>query len=106
MLWPQGDIINLTSAIGSGYVLHRQSVGGVSREKIVTVPHRYRSSPAWIHSFACSLHHAVIPETPLYFDLMSLTTGESTDHVFMNWKPEDGVLLHLAPLSESCRVQS
>ena len=32
---------------------------------------------------------------PLYFNLWTLLTGAKNEHMFMDWKPEEGSLVHI-----------
>lgn len=99
-----GDLINFISTVGLGFQLYRlpadAGVGGAPLERchIATVPHRHPAAPAWVHDFPVSSRYAVIPEMPLYFNLLSLLTGGSTDYVFTDWKPEEGTRLHVIDL--------
>lgn len=95
-----GDVINLLSAPGVGFTVYRQSSGSTSREAVARVAHRRPISPAWIHDFPGSNTHIIIPETPLYFNLGSLVSGAETDHIFLDWRPEDGTKLHVVRLTD------
>lgn len=58
-------------------------------------------TPAWVHDIALSSNHLVIVEQPLYFNLGSLMTGADTPHIFLDWVPKDGTLVHVVPLDGS-----
>ena len=58
-------------------------------------------SPVWVHDFPATEQHAVIVEYPLYMNLSSLMFNTKSDYLFMNWKPEDGTLVHLVTLDGS-----
>jgi carlactone synthase / all-trans-10'-apo-beta-carotenal 13,14-cleaving dioxygenase len=116
---PNGDLINLLSAPGVGFTVYRQKLknnhdtsnntNGVSeqqqqqpvREKIATIAHKRPLSPAWIHDFPGSKKYIVIPESPLYFNLGALMLGSTTDHIFLDWAPEEGTRLHVVDVSTS-----
>lgn len=99
---PNGDLINLLSAPVVGFTVYRQrtsSTGAPVRERIATVRHRHAISPAWIHDFPGSNRYIVIPETPLYFNLGALMLGHSTEHIFLDWAPEEGSRLHVVDVT-------
>ena len=106
---PNGDVINLLSAPVVGFTVYRQkatsSTNGPSRERIATIKHRHPISPAWIHDFPGSNRFIVIPETPLYFNLGALMLGHSTEHIFLDWAPEEGSRLHVVDV-QSGEVKS
>lgn len=94
-----GDQINILNAVGFGFFqVFKLAKGSTKREPIATIRQR-RISGAWVHDFPCSERYVVIPETPLYFNLGSMITGKNTDHIFLDWSPEDGTLLHVADLT-------
>jgi len=112
---PNGELINLLSAPGVGFTVYRQNlkINSASssssssstrnekpvREKIATIPHKRPLSPAWIHDFPGSKKYIVIPETPLYFNLGALMLGTTTDHLFLDWVPEEGTRLHVVDVT-------
>lgn len=56
--------------VGGGFKVYRHSLGAFDRREVIaTVPHRYPMAPAWVHDFPATPNHAVIPETPLYFNV-------------------------------------
>eukprot|EP00890_Picochlorum_soloecismus_P003124 jgi/Picsp_1/3812/NSC_01324-R1_carotenoid cleavage dioxygenase 8 len=97
-----GDIINIVSAPGVGFTVYRTRAQSSNvkpkREFVATVPHRRPASPAWIHDFPGTDTHVIIPETPLYFNLGALMLGNTGSHVFLDWVPLDGTLLHIVDL--------
>jgi carlactone synthase/all-trans-10'-apo-beta-carotenal 13,14-cleaving dioxygenase len=112
---PTGELINLLSAPGVGFTVYRQNLKTSSdsitsstassgssqpvREKIATIPHKRPLSPAWIHDFPGSKKYIVIPESPLYFNLGALMLGSTTDHIFLDWVPEEGTRLHVVDVT-------
>jgi carlactone synthase/all-trans-10'-apo-beta-carotenal 13,14-cleaving dioxygenase len=106
---PNGDLLNITTTPGVGYSLYRQAPAPdapdapAERVLIARVPARRPLGPAWIHDFPASAHHAVIPEMPLSFDLLSLMSGVDADHLFMRWRPEEGVRLHVVDIKDGSR---
>lgn len=96
---PNGDLINILSAVGVGLKVYRHPAGAFEqRQLIATVAHRRPLAPAWIHDFPATPTHAVLPEMPLYFNLPNLISGGTTDHIFMDWIPSDGTTLHAVDL--------
>jgi len=97
-----GDIINIVSAPGVGFTVYRTRARSSSvkpkREFIARIPHRRPISPAWIHDFPGTDTHVIIPETPLYFNLGALMLGNNGSHMFLDWVPSDGTLLHIVNL--------
>ncbi|KAL4523246.1 hypothetical protein Ndes2437B_g00374 [Nannochloris sp. 'desiccata'] len=108
---PNGELINFLSAPGVGFTVYRQNLKSNSasssstssekpvREKIATIPHKRPLSPAWIHDFPGSKKYIVIPESPLYFNLGALMLGSTTDHIFLDWVPEEGTRLHVVDVT-------
>jgi hypothetical protein len=43
----------------------------------------------------------VVVEYPLYMSLASLMLNTKSDYLFMNWRPQDGTLVHLVTLDGS-----
>jgi len=104
---PNGDVINLLSVPGLGFTMYRQPYrtdrsGAIlpERRRLAAVGHKRPLSPAWVHAFPSSVEHAVVPETPLYFNLGSLMLGHQTEHIFLDWVPTDGTRLHAVRLSD------
>lgn len=93
-------------------------------KEIAYIPHRNGSSPGWIHDFALSANYAIVIEPPIYFNLLSILTGDEpqcsrsregfrractttlafrfsgleTDYVFMDWKPEYPTRVHVVDI--------
>ncbi|KAL4425949.1 hypothetical protein ABPG75_009965 [Micractinium tetrahymenae] len=96
---PNGDLINLLSAVGVGLKVYRHPAGAFERRQLIaTLAHRRPLAPAWIHDFPATATHAVLPEMPLYFNLPNLISGGTTDYIFMDWIPSDGTTLHAVDL--------
>jgi carlactone synthase / all-trans-10'-apo-beta-carotenal 13,14-cleaving dioxygenase len=80
----------------------------LTRKLITKLPHRHPASPAWIHDFCATDNYVIFAEMPCYFNLVSLMTGAPTPFIFMDWKPEEGTLLHVVRLSDgavsTCRA--
>ena len=94
-----GTLYNFLSVPGKGFTIYKMANDGRNeRRKIAEVPHRRPLSPAWIHDFPGCPDALVVPETPLYFNLASLTLGRKGSHLFMDWIPEDGTTLHVVEL--------
>ncbi|GAB4823966.1 hypothetical protein N2152v2_011012 [Parachlorella kessleri] len=101
-LLPNGDLINFLSTVrlnhwvGGGFTLYRQAAADpYTRQRLAQIPPRHAFAPAWVHDFPSSLNYTVIPEMPLYFNLWTLLTGAKNEHMFMDWKPEEGSLIHI-----------
>ena len=112
-----GDMINLLSVPVAGFTVYRQppplknsensknftdSLTEVLpvREVVARVPHHRPLSPAWVHDFPGTNQHIVIPEVPLYFNLGALMLGTTTDHIFLDWVPEDAARLHVVNVTD------
>lgn len=101
---PNGDLVNLVSAVGMGFSVYRHPAGAFERRQLIaTVPHRRPLAPAWVHDFPATQHYAVIPEMPLYFNVGNLLTGAPSDYIFMDWAPADGTTLHVVDLRDGSR---
>jgi carlactone synthase/all-trans-10'-apo-beta-carotenal 13,14-cleaving dioxygenase len=97
-----GTLYNLLSVPGKGFTVYKMADDGRDeRRKVADVPHRRPLSPAWIHDFPGCPEALVVPETPLYFNLASLTLGREGSHLFMDWIPEDGTTLHVVELGSA-----
>eukprot|EP00775_Hariotina_reticulata_P013764 gene13764-13883_t len=102
-----GSLINLSRTLpGGGCHVYRQDPVTLKRTQVGFVADRRPFSPAWMHDFAATDKYAVLLEQPLYMNLASLTLGTSASHLFMDWAPEDDVLVHLVALDGSGDVRS
>ena len=54
-----------------------------------------------MHDIALSARHVIICETPIYININALLLGGSAEHVFMDWAPNDGTLVHVVALDGS-----
>ena len=91
-------MVNILSVPGKGFTVYSCDACAepYRRVKIASIPHRRPLSPAWIHDFPGNDEYIVIPETPLYFNLASLTLGSPPGtHLFLDWIPEDGSRIHI-----------
>lgn len=118
-IYPNGDLINILSDPVAGFTVYKQQqqqqqqetadttspTMAAQRESIAVIPHRRPLSPSWIHDFPSSTNYIIIPECPAYFNLPSLMLGTTTDHIFLDWIPDDGVTMHVVRLSDG-RVAS
>lgn len=124
-----GDMVNIISTPGIGFRLYRLPQSSslqfeeegtylshdcrprkakIQRELIAKIPHRHFIAPSWIHDFPSTQNYVILFETPIYFNLASLLFGSETSYLFMDWKPEEGTLVHVVRLSDgavaSCRA--
>lgn len=105
---PNGDLVNfvtnvkMSSMSNTGFTLFRQPAGDpFNREVLAQIPSRRVMAPSWVHDFPSSINSIVIPEMPLYFNLWLLLSGGSNENMFMDWKPQDGSLIHVVSLSDN-----
>lgn len=102
-----GTMVNLLSVPGKGFTVYEMADDGRNvREEIARVPHARPLSPAWVHDFPGCPEAVVVPETPLYFNLASLTLGLEGSHLFMDWIPEDGTTLHVVDREDGNAVST
>ena len=55
---------------GDSYKVVRQRPGEHSREEIAKIPLSQFPAPSWIHDFPITKNYAVVPETPVYFNML------------------------------------
>jgi len=102
-----GSMLNFTRTIpNGGFNMFKQDPVTLKRTKVAYIPDRNPMSPVWVHDFPATEQHAVIVEYPLYMNLSSLMFNTKSDYLFMNWKPEDGTLVHLVTLDGSKPVKT
>lgn len=108
------QLVNILCDPVMGFTLYKTSrnIGDTKRTVIASgIPHRRIFSPSWIHDFPASQQHAVLPQTPLYFDLPSLIFGglkqpnsshtmDENFYFFMKWRREDGSLLRAVRIKD------
>lgn len=95
-LLPSGELLNFISTVGSGFhIFTCPADQPTKRRRLASIPHRRPLSPSWIHDFPTSSNYTVIPEIPVYFNLPALMGFGSTEHLFLDWAPEEGALLHV-----------
>lgn len=54
---------------GTDMTLYRQAAAGAPREEIARVAPSHQPTPSWIHDFPVTPNWAVIPETPICYNL-------------------------------------
>ncbi|KAF6266758.1 carotenoid oxygenase [Scenedesmus sp. NREL 46B-D3] len=97
-----GSLLNFTRSLPfGGFHVYKQDPTTLQRTQLAFVPDRRPLSPAWLHDFAATDKYAVLLEQPLYMSLASLLLGSTASHLFMNWQPQDEVLVHVVPLDGS-----
>lgn len=92
--------------IGIGYQVYQQDPITFQRTPIATIPFRRPLAPAWVHDFATTDRYLVVVQCPLYFNLLSILTGQDTEHCFMDWCPQDGVRMDVVDLESGRMVAS
>ncbi|EIE20145.1 carotenoid oxygenase [Coccomyxa subellipsoidea C-169] len=103
-LLPDGSMINLTSGFGTHYTVFRQNRATNVREEIAQVPLCSPPTPSWIHDFPVTENYAIVPETPIFFNLKAALFG-GADYVMFDWKPEQRTILHLVNLKTGAVTQ-
>lgn len=106
IILPNGDHINIINNAGFGEShIYRVSPSSSIRHRIATIKQRNLAG-SWIHSFPCNGRFAIIPETPLYFNLINMMVGIDSEYLFLDWKPTDGTVLHIVDLEGVDKVKS
>lgn len=55
---------------GDGYKVVRQRLEGHFREEIAKIPLSQFPAPSWIHDFPITKNYAIVPEMPVYFNML------------------------------------
>lgn len=55
---------------GDGYKVVRQRLEGHFREEIAKIPLSQFPAPSWIHDFPITENYAIVPEMPVYFNML------------------------------------
>lgn len=55
---------------GDGYKVVRQRPEQHSREEIAKISLSQFPAPSWIHDFPITKNYAIVPETPVYFNML------------------------------------
>lgn len=97
-LLPNGDTVNIVVGFGDAYKVVRQRREEHAREEIAKISLSQYPAPSWIHDFPVTKNYVIVPETPIYFNMLAALTVGSAPYVQFDWKPETGSCLHLVPL--------
>jgi len=54
---------------GSDMIVYRQAAAGAPREPLARIAPAHSPTPSWIHDFPVTPNWAVVPETPVYYNL-------------------------------------
>jgi Retinal pigment epithelial membrane protein len=76
--------------------LERRSIGSIAAASL--------GQPGWMHDFAVGQHHAVLVESPLFFDIPAVIANRVAPYQLAMWKPEEGTRVHVLPLDGSGKV--
>lgn len=102
-----GTLVNFSKSLPmGGFHVYTQDPVTLKRTQVAFIKDRHALTPTWIHDFAISGKYIILCETPLYMNMASLMTGSPEPYIFMNWKPEEEVLVHVVPLDGSGAVQT
>eukprot|EP00200_Dunaliella_tertiolecta_P003587 CAMPEP_0202347800 /NCGR_PEP_ID=MMETSP1126-20121109/6007_1 /ASSEMBLY_ACC=CAM_ASM_000457 /TAXON_ID=3047 /ORGANISM="Dunaliella tertiolecta, Strain CCMP1320" /LENGTH=543 /DNA_ID=CAMNT_0048939403 /DNA_START=81 /DNA_END=1712 /DNA_ORIENTATION=+ len=94
--------VNFSRSIpAGGFHVFKQDARTMECKEIAFIRDQDPTAPAWVHDMGYSGNHIVICETPLFFNLNALVTGEKREYIFMDWKPQLGSRIHLVPLDGS-----
>lgn len=61
MCWPRA---------GDGYKVVRHRPESHSREEIAKIPLSQFPAPSWIHDFPITENYVIVPEMPVYFNML------------------------------------
>lgn len=98
-LLPSGESVNIVVGFGDGYKVVKQKRDSHFREEIAKISLSQYPAPSWIHDFPITENYVIVPETPVYFNMLAALTLGSAPYVGFDWKPETGSILHLVPLN-------
>mmetsp|Transcript_40285 Transcript_40285/g.89470 ORF Transcript_40285/g.89470 Transcript_40285/m.89470 type:complete len:546 (-) Transcript_40285:771-2408(-) len=104
---PDGTLVNFTRSLPfGGYHVYKMDPQTLKRTQIAFIKDRNPLAPGWVHDIAVTPNHLVIIEPPIFFNMPSLMLGSETDHIFMDWKPEQGTQVHVVPLDGKGEVKT
>jgi len=105
-----GEWLNIANdAGGKGVTLFKHTSGDADRQAVApAVPHRKGRWASWIHDFPASTGWAVVPQYPIYMDLVSIVSQRDVGKgfSFLEWRPEDGALYTAVKLDGSGEVRT
>ena len=55
---------------GVGYTVVKQQRESSTREELATISLSQFPAPSWVHDFPITKNYAIVPETPIYFNLL------------------------------------
>jgi carotenoid cleavage dioxygenase-like enzyme len=59
----------VATQFGTDMTLYRQAAAGAPREPLARIAPAHSPTPSWIHDFPVTPNWAVVPETPIYYNL-------------------------------------
>jgi hypothetical protein len=62
--------LNAIYVAGDGYKVVRQQRESHERQEIAKIPLSQFPAPSWIHDFPITKNYVVVPETPIYFNML------------------------------------
>ena len=102
MRTPDGGFVNVGTDVGSAFcsyhVYRTRPATPEVREIIASIPCARRAAPCWLHSFGLTATRAVVIEQPTPYDLPSMLGMAKAAYTCLQWRPGDGVRIHLVDL--------
>lgn len=89
-----------------GHLVVRMEAGSNERKVIGRVDCRGGPTPGWMHSFAVTENHVVVPEMPLRYSSTSLLKSELAQFYAFDWLPTSGSYMHVMCKSTGKTVAS
>jgi len=103
MRTPDGGFVNVGTDVGSAlcsyHVYRTRPATPEVREIIASIPCARRAAPCWLHSFGLTATRAVVIEQPTPYDLPSMLGMAKAAYTCLQWRPGDGVRIHLVDLA-------
>ncbi len=67
---PDCKVLNEVYVAGDGYKVVKQQRESHERQEIAKIPLSQFPAPSWIHDFPITKNYVVVPETPIYFNML------------------------------------
>lgn len=95
-IWTDSEFLTLLpDLLRPGYLVVRMEIGTNERKVIGRVDCRGGPMPGWIHSFAVTENHVVVPEMPIQYSSTRLLKSELGQFYTFDWLPASRSYMHV-----------